>query len=66
MNKIRMYYFFTKDQESYMKFIKEEKVKVRLLYENQELASASYSLKEFWSPYVNKIGLNSMLCGRNG
>lgn len=41
-------------------------MKVRLLYENQvELACAHYSLKEFRSPYVTKIGLNSMLCGKN-
>lgn len=67
MNKIRMYYFFTKDREAYLKFIKEEKIKVRLLYDNNvELASAQYSLKEFRQPYVTKIGLNSMLCGKGG
>jgi hypothetical protein len=66
LNKIRMYYFFTKDSEGFMKFIKDEKVKIRLLYDNNvELASAQYSLKEFRSPYVNKIGINSMLCGKN-
>ena len=46
--------------------IKEEKLKVRLLYEGHiELASASYSLLEFRSPYVIKIGINSLLCGLN-
>lgn len=60
-----MYYFFTKDKDAFMKFIKEEKLKVRLLYEGHELATAQYSLLEFRSPYVIKIGLNSLICGRN-
>lgn len=66
INKIKMFYYFLKDKEkSFAKFIKKEKVKIRLLYDNIELASAEYSLKEFRSPYVSKIGLNSMLCGQN-
>ena len=48
-----------------MKFINNEKVKVRLLCDNQELACAEYCLKEFQSDYVSKIGMNSMLCGIN-
>ena len=47
LNKIRMYYFFTKDTEAFYEFIKEEKVKVKLSYDGIELASAKYSLKEF-------------------
>ena len=35
-----MYYFFTKDRNAFLKFIKEEKLKVRLLYDGQELATA--------------------------
>jgi hypothetical protein len=66
INKIKLHYYFLKDNEkSFMKFIKKEKVRVRLLYDNVELGAATYSLKEFGSPYVTKIGMNSLICGVN-
>ena len=40
-------------------------MRVKLLYEGQEIAAAQYSLLEFRSEYVTKIGINSLLCGRN-
>jgi len=62
-----MYYFFTKDQECYQQFIKEEKIKVRLFIEgNVTIATAEYSLLEFRSPYVIKVSLNSFLSGYDG
>jgi len=38
LNKIRMYFFFVRTHQDYMALLKREKLTIRLLYENREIA----------------------------
>jgi len=62
VQKLRLFYFFTKDRRTLKKFLEsKESIKVKLLKGKQEIGSTRLCLKDFKSPFVVKKTYNQRM-----
>lgn len=64
INKLRIYYFFSKEREGFVRFLNfMEKLEVRMFQEQLYVGSVKFELSDYKSELVTKREFNSVLSG---